>query len=164
MASRNDPHLQHQPMPGNHSKAEAYAAALRGACVLSRGWSHRWASAQFLIMGGSDDSGNGLAYSQRLSGVAPGKTPAWTVENMAGYRRFEGCAVLLPDGTVFLTSGAQHGAAQSLRQLPCMHCAKRCSRRAARLAAPRGPCSSDLCKCFPSVHLRGCLLREPALH
>ena len=62
-------------------------------------------------MGGSDDDGNGLAYSQRLSGVAPGKTPAWTVENMNGYRRFEGCAVLLPDGTVFLTSGAQYAAA-----------------------------------------------------
>ena len=97
-------------MPGNRSKAESHAAALRGACVLRRGRSDYWAPAQFLIMGGSDDSGNGLAYSQRLSGVAPGQTPAWTVENMAGYRRFEGCAVLLPDGTVFLTSGAQYGA------------------------------------------------------
>ena len=87
----------------------------------------QWASAQFLIMGGSDDSGNGLAYSQRLSGVAPYQTPSWTVENMNGYRRFEGCAVLLPDGTVFLTSGASYGAASQLHQLICMHHAKRCT-------------------------------------
>ena len=100
-------HLQHQPMSGNHSKAESHAEAHMN----EQGRSNRWTCAQFLIMGGSDNDGNGLAYSQRLSGMAPGKTPAWTVENMAGYRRFEGCAVLLPNGTVFLTSGAQYGAA-----------------------------------------------------
>ena len=150
-------------MPGNRSKAESHATALRGACVLSRGRSDRRASAQFLIMGGSDDSGNGLAYSQRLSGVAPGKTPVWTVENMNGYPRFEGCAVLLPDGTVFLTSGAQYGAAlrikhvvdviltffllpmsPSSRRCSCkhrvlyMHHARRRYQCADGLAAPRG--------------------------
>ena len=115
-------------------------------------------------MGGSDDSGNGLAYSQRLSNVAPGKTPAWTVENMNGYPRFEGCAVLLPDGTVFLTSGAQHGAAIPLHWLLCMHGVRRLSQCAAGLAGSQGQRSPGCCKNTPGVHLRICLWREPALH
>ena len=100
---------------------------------------------QFLIMGGSDDSGNGLAYSQRLSNIAPYKTPSWLVENMNGYRRFEGCAVLLPDGTVFLTSGAQYGAAL-VHHGHCMHSARRRNRRAAVLA------SVAFRMRFPSLH------------
>ena len=126
-------HLQHEPMPGNHTRAESHAEAH----VHEQGRSDRWAPAQLLIMGGSDDSGNGLAYLQRLSGVAPGQAPAWTAENMAGYRRFEGCAVLLPDGTVSLTSGAQYGAALPLHRLLRMHPARRRSPCAARQGASR---------------------------
>ncbi len=60
-------------------------------------------------MGGSDDEGIGLTYSQRLSNLVPGQTPSWTLEAMQGQPRIEGVGVLLPDGTVFLCSGAEQG-------------------------------------------------------
>ena len=60
-------------------------------------------------MGGSDDDGQGLPYSQRLSNLAPGQTPTWTLEPMQGQQRIEGVGILLPDGTVFLCSGAEEG-------------------------------------------------------
>ena len=65
-------------------------------------------STQVLIMGGADNDGNGLAYSQRLTGMAPGQTAEWQQEAM-GLKRIEGVGVLLPDGTVFLCSGASYG-------------------------------------------------------
>ena len=70
-------------------------------------------SAQVLIMGGSDLNSNGLPYSQRLSDIGPGQTPVWTQESMQGQPRIEGVGVLLPDGTVFLCSGAGSGEATS---------------------------------------------------
>ncbi len=69
--------------------------------------------AQILIAGGADSNANGLTYSSRLSGIAPGQTAAWTQEDMQGVGRIEGVAVLLPDGTVFLCSGANQGEAAS---------------------------------------------------
>ncbi len=65
-------------------------------------------------MGGADNNGNGLAYSQRLSGIVPGQTAKWQQEYM-GQTRIEGVGVLLPDGTVFLCSGASGG---QLKLLP----------------------------------------------
>ena len=59
-------------------------------------------------MGGADNNGNGLAYSQRLTGIVPGQTAGWQQEDME-VKRIEGVAVLLPDGTVFLCSGASGG-------------------------------------------------------
>ena len=59
-------------------------------------------------MGGADNNGDGLDYSQRLSGIVPGQTAVWQQEDM-GQKRIEGVGVLLPDGTVFLCSGASGG-------------------------------------------------------
>lgn len=36
---------------------------------------------QVMLLGGTNGS-HGLAYSQRLSNIAPGKTPTWTIEYM----------------------------------------------------------------------------------
>ena len=69
---------------------------------------------QVLVMGGADDTGEGLPYSQRLSNLGPGQTPSWTYEPMQGQQRIEGVGVLLPDGTVFLCSGAEQGRAPLL--------------------------------------------------
>ena len=55
----------------------------------------------------------GLPYSQRLSNIAPGQMPVWTLDSMQGQPRIEGVAVLLPDGTVFLCSGAESGEGPS---------------------------------------------------
>ncbi len=77
-------------------------------------------------MGGPDDNGEGLPYSQRLSNLAPRQTPTWTLEPMMGQPRIEGVGVLLPDGTVFLCSGAAEGARPLL---PFPH---GCSSRVAR--------------------------------
>lgn len=60
-------------------------------------------------MGGADDMGEGLPYSQRLSNLGPGQTPSWTYETMQDQPRIEGVGVVLPDGTVFLCSGAENG-------------------------------------------------------
>ena len=65
--------------------------------------------AQILLMGGADNNGNGLNYSQRLTSIGAGLQSSWVQENMQGIARIEGTAVLLPDGTVFLCSGAANG-------------------------------------------------------
>ena len=65
--------------------------------------------AQILLAGGADSNGNGLAYSTRMSNIGPGLQPTLVQESM-GQARIEGCATNLPDGTVFLTSGAANGA------------------------------------------------------
>ena len=74
---------------------------------------------QVLIMGGADDTGEGLPYSQRLSNLGPGQTPSWTLEPMQGQPRIEGVGVLLPDGTVFLCSGAEAGARPLVASYHC---------------------------------------------
>ena len=65
---------------------------------------------QVLLMGGADGNGNGLSYSQRLSTIGAGLQMGVVQEAMAGVARIEGTAVVLPDGTVFLCSGAASGA------------------------------------------------------
>lgn len=64
---------------------------------------------QVLIMGGADNNGTGLTYSQRMSNIGPGLTPVIVQEDMMGQGRIEGTAVVLPDGSVFLNSGAAMG-------------------------------------------------------
>ena len=65
-------------------------------------------AAQILLAGGADDVGNGLAYSTRITNLGVGLQPTLVQENM-GKARIEGCATNLPDGTVFMTSGAANG-------------------------------------------------------
>ena len=60
-------------------------------------------------MGGADGSQTGLTYSQRISNSGPGRTPQVVREDMLGHGRIEGTAVVLPDGTVILNSGAALG-------------------------------------------------------
>ena len=67
------------------------------------------ARAQVLLMGGADGNGHGLSYSQRLTSVGAGLQASLVQEDMQGVPRIEGTAVLLPDGTVFLCSGASNG-------------------------------------------------------
>lgn len=73
-------------------------------------------------MGGADGNGNGLNYSQRLTNIGAGLQASYVQESMQGVARIEGTAVLLPDGTVFLCSGAANGAQRSLdTQSPMGH-------------------------------------------
>ena len=65
-------------------------------------------AAQFMIAGGGDDSGNGLAYSTRITNIGVGLQPT-LVQESTGQARIEGCATNLPDGTVFLGNGAANG-------------------------------------------------------
>ena len=71
-------------------------------------------ASQILLAGGADNAGNGLAYSSRITNLGIGLQPTIVQENM-GKARIEGCATNLPDGTVFMTSGAANG-----KPAPCM--------------------------------------------
>ena len=86
-------------------------------------------------MGGADRNAIGLNYSSRLSNIAPGQHASWTVEDMQGVARIEGVGVLLPDGQVFLCSGAGQGGSLYLpkpQKNACLHMAWEAT----------GPCAS----------------------
>lgn len=63
---------------------------------------------QILLAGGANSGGVGLNYSTRITNIGIGLQPTF-VQEMMGKARIEGCAVNLPDGTVFMTSGAGNG-------------------------------------------------------